>query len=141
MAYLNRARNYDKELVALIERTAQKIQTIPPPSRTMIVYHNAWEYYARRFGLKLLGVVETSPGREPSPADIAQLVDVARRNNVRAIFAEPEYSPKLAQALARSAGIKTIVNLYDDSTGADPRVSTYVGMIDFDTDVIVNALK
>ncbi|HXP92469.1 MAG TPA: metal ABC transporter substrate-binding protein [Candidatus Binatia bacterium] len=141
VSYANRARAYDKTLVSLLERTNQKIQTIPPPNRTMIVYHNAWEYYTRRFGLNLIGVLETSPGREPSPSQVAHLVDLARRYHVRAVFAEPEYSPKLAQALASSAGIKTVVNLYDDSVGTDPRVADYVGMIDYDTDVIVSALK
>jgi ABC-type Zn uptake system ZnuABC Zn-binding protein ZnuA len=45
------------------------------------------------------------------------------------------------EALAQSAGIRTIDSLYDDSVGTDPKVSTYIGMIDYDTDTIVNALK
>lgn len=141
MAYAQRARTYDKALVALALRTNKKIQTIPAAQRTMIVYHNAWEYFDRRFGLKTIGVIETSPGRDPSPRDIARLIDLAKQYHVRAVFAEPEYNPKLAQTLARSAGIKTVVALYDDSVGTDPRVSSYVGMIDYDADVIVNALK
>jgi ABC-type Zn uptake system ZnuABC Zn-binding protein ZnuA len=60
---------------------------------------------------------------------------------VRAVFSEPEFSPKLAQALARSAGVRVVTDLYDDSVGTDPRVADYIGMIDYDTDVIVNALK
>jgi ABC-type Zn uptake system ZnuABC Zn-binding protein ZnuA len=60
---------------------------------------------------------------------------------VRAVFAEPEYSPKLVEALAQSAGIRTVENLYDDSVGTDPKVADYIGMIDYDTDTIVNALK
>jgi ABC-type Zn uptake system ZnuABC Zn-binding protein ZnuA len=60
---------------------------------------------------------------------------------VRAVFSEPEYSPKLVQALAQSAGITTIESLYDDSVGTDPNVDNYIGMIDYDTDTIVNALK
>jgi ABC-type Zn uptake system ZnuABC Zn-binding protein ZnuA len=141
MSYAQHARAYDKELVSLILRTSKKIATIPAANRIMIVYHNAWEYYARRFGLQLLGVVETAPGREPSPREIAHLVDLAKRDRVRAIFTEPEYSPKLAQALAQSAGISVVSNLYDDSIGTDPRVADYIGLIDYDTDVIVNALK
>jgi ABC-type Zn uptake system ZnuABC Zn-binding protein ZnuA len=141
MVYAQRARNYGNDLLLLAERTNKKIATIPPAQRTMIVYHNAWEYYDRRFGLQTVGVIETSPGREPSPGEIAHLVDLAKRYHVRAVFAEPEYSPRLAQALARSAGIKTVVDLYDDSVGTDPRVADYIGMIDYDTDVIVNALK
>jgi ABC-type Zn uptake system ZnuABC Zn-binding protein ZnuA len=59
---------------------------------------------------------------------------------VRAVFSEPEYSPKLARALADSAGIKTVDNLYDDSIGTDPLVRGYESMLRFDTRVIVKAL-
>jgi ABC-type Zn uptake system ZnuABC Zn-binding protein ZnuA len=141
MAYRARARTYEKELILLAQRTSTKILSIPQPQRVMIVYHNAWVYYAARFGLSLVGVIEPLPGVDPGPRDLAQIVDDAKRYHVRAVFAEPEYNPKLAQALAHSAGIKTIVNLYDDSLGTDPRVADYIGMIDYDTDVIVKALK
>ena len=79
------------------------------------------------------------------PADVAEPIRVFvpddLADELRAVFAEPEYSPKLMQALAQSAGIRTVENLYDDSVGTDPKVATYVGMIDYDTDVIVAALK
>jgi ABC-type Zn uptake system ZnuABC Zn-binding protein ZnuA len=139
--YRRNAAAYDAQLVALVARTQQKIATIPPAQRTMIIFHNAFLYYNARFGLRTVGVVEVNPGAEPSPQHIAEIVGLARENHVRAVFAEPEYSPKLIEALAQSAGIRTIDSLYDDSVGADPKVDNYIGMIDYDTDTIVNALK
>jgi ABC-type Zn uptake system ZnuABC Zn-binding protein ZnuA len=140
-AYTRNAAAYDAQLVALVARTHKKIATIAPQQRTMIIFHNAFLYYNARFGLRTVGVVEANPGAEPSPQHIAEIVTLARANHVRAVFAEPEYSPKLVEALAQSAGIKTVENLYDDSVGTDPKVANYVGMIDYDTDTIVNALK
>ncbi|MGB8266501.1 MAG: metal ABC transporter substrate-binding protein [Candidatus Velthaea sp.] len=139
--YRANAAAYDAKLRALVLRTQRKIATIPSAQRVMIVFHNAFDYYDARFGLTTLGVVEINPGADPSPQHLAQIVELARANHVRAVFAEPEYSPKLIQALAESAGIKTISNLYDDSVGTDPKVDTYIGMIDYDTDTIVGALK
>jgi ABC-type Zn uptake system ZnuABC Zn-binding protein ZnuA len=139
--YRRNAAAYDAQLVALLARTHKKIATIPPAQRTMIIFHNAFLYYNARFGLRTVGVVELHPGAEPSPQHIAELVTLARANHVGAVFAEPEYSPKLVEALAQSAGIKTVENLYDDSVGTDPKVADYIGMIDYDTDTIVNALK
>ena len=138
--YERNAAQYDARLVRLERDIAKQIDTIPQASRTMIVFHNAWQYYDDRFGLRTLGVVELSPGQEPNPAYIASLVRTARANHVRAVFAEPEYSPKLVQALAESAGIKTVENLYDDSLGTDPRVHDYESMLRYDTGVIVAAL-
>jgi len=138
--FASNAAAYEVRLSALERDIAARIATIPPASRTMVVFHNAWQYYDDRFGLRTVGVVELSPGQEPNPQYLAELVRVARANHVRAVFAEPEYSPKLVRALAESAGIGTIENLYDDSIGADPRVHDYESMLRYDTDVIVKAL-
>ncbi|MFZ1124293.1 MAG: metal ABC transporter substrate-binding protein [Candidatus Baltobacteraceae bacterium] len=131
---------YEAKLVALEGEIAKRIATIPPSSRAMIVFHNAWQYYNDRFGIRTVGVIELSPGQEPNPSYISSLVTLARSNHVKAVFAEPEYSPKLVQTLAESAGITTVENLYDDSFGSDPRVHDYESMLRYDTGVIVSAL-
>ncbi|HZO95518.1 MAG TPA: metal ABC transporter substrate-binding protein [Candidatus Baltobacteraceae bacterium] len=140
-AYRVSSRSYDSQLEALTERTRRKIATIPVRRRTMIVFHDAFDYYARRFGLRVVGAIEPVAGAEPNPTHIAQLVALARAQHVPAVFAEHEYSDKLARTLAASAGGLTVAFLYDDSLGTDPSVSTYVGMIDTDTDTIVRALR
>lgn len=139
--YRRRADAYDVTLARLTARTRAKIARIPPARREMIVYHDAWTYYVRRFGLRLLGVLETSPGREPNPAEFAQLVNIARAHHAPAVFTELEYNPKLVRTLAQSAGISKVAVLYDDSLGGDPRIHDYVSMIDVDTDTIVDALR
>ncbi|MBV8369952.1 MAG: zinc ABC transporter substrate-binding protein [Candidatus Eremiobacteraeota bacterium] len=141
VAYRAAAAAYDTALVALESRTRAKINTIPPARRTMIVFHNAFDYYAKRFGLKVVGAIEPIAGAEPNPAHVADLVRLARAERVPAVFAEHEYSDKLARALAQSAGGLKVAFLYDDSLGTDPATSTYVGMIDTDTDTIVAALR
>jgi ABC-type Zn uptake system ZnuABC Zn-binding protein ZnuA len=139
--YRASATAYDNELAALTARTRAKIATIPAARRTMIVFHNAFDYYARRFGLRIVGAIEPTAGAEPNPAHVSELVRLARAEHVPAVFAEHEYSDKLARTLAASAGGLTVAFLYDDSLGTDAAVSTYTGMIDADTDTIVSALK
>ena len=138
--YIAGAARYETRLRKLQANIAARIDTIPPQSRVVIVFHNAWQYYDDRFGLKTLGVIELSPGQEPNPQYLTHLMSLARANHVRAVFAEPEYSPKLVNALAESAGIATIEDLYDDSIGRDPRVHDYESMLRYDTSVIVKAL-
>ncbi len=89
---------YDAKLRALQSWIAKDIATIPPQQRAMIIFHNAFDYYNRRFGIRTVGVIELSPGQDPNPPYVAHLIDLARQNNVRAVFSEPEYSPKLAQS-------------------------------------------
>jgi manganese/iron transport system substrate-binding protein len=130
----------DAKLVTLERDIRARIDTIPPPSRAMIVFHNAWQYYNDRFGIKTVGVIELSPGQEPNPKYISDLITLAKANHVTAVFSEPEYSPKLVQALAESAGIKTVQDLYDDSIGSNPLVHDYESMLRYDTETIVKAL-
>lgn len=139
--YDRNAKAYDAKIVALQSWIGKQIATIPPRQRTMIVFHNAWLYFNRRFGIHTVGVIELSPGQDPNPAYIARLVDLARQYRVRAVFSEPEYSPKLAHTLAESAGISIVSDLYDDSISNDPRVHDYISMLRYDVGVIVRALK
>jgi manganese/iron transport system substrate-binding protein len=118
-----------------------QVATIPPDQRAMITFHDAWLYFDRRYGLRDIGAIEPSPGQQPSAAYLAALIQQARDNHVRAIFAEPQFSPKLAAQLAASAGIKTVSDLYDDTLGTTPQLQTYEGMMRYDVDTIVKALR
>jgi ABC-type Zn uptake system ZnuABC Zn-binding protein ZnuA len=139
--YAANAKAYNAKLVALQQWIGTQIVQIPPLHRNMIIFHNAFDYYNRRFGIHTVGVIELSPGQDPNPQYIGHLVDLAKASHVQAVFSEPEYSPKLAQTLAHSAGIRVVTNLYDDSIGNDPRVHNYIDMLRYDTGVIVQSLK
>lgn len=132
---------YNGKLDALTSHIQAQIKTIPPEKRYMIVFHNAWQYYNDRFGITTLGFVERNPGQEPNPQQIAQLVDLAKQHGVKAVFSEPEYSPKLLNSIAQGAGIGVVDSLYDDSIGTNPQVADYISMLEYDTGIIVNALK
>ncbi len=79
------------------------------PSKSFAAQHATWDYFAKRYRLHEAAVIETTPGMEPSPRDIAGIVETIRRDHIGAVFAEPELSPKAAQAVASEAGIKLLV--------------------------------
>jgi manganese/iron transport system substrate-binding protein len=139
--YRANAAQLRSRLATLSVHIAQQIATIPVANRNMIVFHNAWLYYNARFGLRTLGEIEDVPGSEPNAEHLARLIDAARAAKVRAIFAEPEYNPKLVNAVARSAGIPNVAVLYDDSVGTSPQTRDYVAMLQTDTATIVAALR
>lgn len=139
--YRANATRYNARLDKLTKHIQAQIDTLPPSHRYMIVFHNAWQYYNDRFGITTLGFVERNPGQEPNPQQIAQLVDLAKQHGVRAVFSEPEYSPKLLATIAQGAGIGVVDNLYDDSVGTKANVADYISMLQYDTNVIVNGLR
>src|SRR5581483_10932860 len=78
-------------------------------SKDIITSHAAFSYLAARYGLRQVSIAGLSPDEEPSAKQLVQIVDFAKRNNVKYIFFESLVSPKLAETIAREIGVKTLV--------------------------------
>jgi ABC-type Zn uptake system ZnuABC Zn-binding protein ZnuA len=107
--------------------------------REYVAYHGAWRYFASRYGLEEVGVVEEAPGEEPTPGALGALVAAARRARVPAILVEPQLDPRVAETLAREWGGTVVLA---DALG-DPRVPTradYVSLLRFDAAAFARAL-
>jgi len=91
-------KKFQHELQVLHEEIAAAVENFS--DRRFIAYHSAWNYFASRYGLEVLAVVEDFPGKEPSARWLAELVDLAREHRVKVIFAEPQLSSKVASVLA-----------------------------------------
>ncbi|MBU2621565.1 MAG: metal ABC transporter substrate-binding protein, partial [Proteobacteria bacterium] len=74
-----------------------------------VAFHPAWDYFARRYGLESVGVIESVPGKSPTPLDIKNIVGNIKKHGVKAVFAEPQFNPKVAEVIAREAGIKVLM--------------------------------
>lgn len=118
----------------------QQVATIPPDNRKLVTFHEAYPYFAARYGFQLIGVITPSPGQDPSAGELAQLVDKVRAAHVKAVFSEAQFSPKVTQTLADEAGVQQVItDLYNDSLG-DPPADSYVGMMRYDVGRMVQAL-
>jgi ABC-type Zn uptake system ZnuABC Zn-binding protein ZnuA len=132
---------YSTSLEALDAELKAKIATIPSANRKLVTFHDAFPYFARHFGFELIGVVVANVGQEPTAADLASLVQTVRATGVKAVFSEAQFNPKLAQTLADEAGVKRVVTtLYNDALGPAP-ADTYLGMMRWNVDQIVEALR
>ena len=83
-------------------------------NRRFIVFHPAWGYFAKEYGLEQLAI--EIGGKEPSAKDIANLVKVAKVNNIKVIFASPQFNPQSAQVIAEEIGGRVI--FIDDLAGS-----------------------
>lgn len=132
---------YGSQLDALDAELEARIATIPPANRKLVTFHDAFPYFARHFGFELVGVVLANVGQEPTAADLAALVQKVKAAGVKAVFSEVQFNPKLAQTLADEAGIRTVVTtLYNDALGPPP-ADSYLGMMRWNVDHIVEALR
>ena len=72
-----------------------------------MVYHPAWAYLCRDYNLQQISIEQA--GKEPTPQNIASLVDTARNENIKVIFVSPEFSTSNAQVIASEIGGKVVV--------------------------------
>ena len=132
---------YGASLDSLDAELKAKIATIPEANRKLVTFHDAFPYFARHFGFELVGVILANVGQEPTAAELAALVDKVKATGVKAVFSEAQFSPKLSETLAQEAGIKKVVTtLYNDALGPAP-ADTYLGLMRWNVDEIVAALK
>jgi len=132
---------YGKQLDDLDAELKADVATIPPANRKLVTFHDAFPYFARHFGFELIGVVLPNVGQEPTASDLAALVQKVKAAHVRAVFAEAQFNPKLAQTLADEAGISSVITtIYNDALGPPP-ADSYPGMMRWNVQHIVDALK
>jgi zinc/manganese transport system substrate-binding protein/manganese/iron transport system substrate-binding protein len=138
--YQSNGTAYQARLATLDTWVRDQMATIPQPNRKLVSFHEAFPYYAAAYGLEIVGTIVQAPGQDPSAGEIAALVEAIKASGAKAVFTEAQFSPELAQAVASEADVKVVSDLYNDSLG-DPPVDSYEGLIRWDTEKTVEALK
>jgi ABC-type Zn uptake system ZnuABC Zn-binding protein ZnuA len=139
--YTERAGAYLSQLEELDAWIQNQVGTLSQARRKLVTFHDAFPYFARRYGFSLHGVVVGSPGKEPSARELTLLARRIRREEVPAVFAEAQFNPKVLEVLARDAGVKVVTTLYSDSLSTGPEANSYVAMMRYNVGQIVGALK
>lgn len=97
-----------EEYLQELQTLDNKIREALPASLTKImVYHPSWGYFCRAYGLEQIPIEKE--GKEPTPQDIAQLIDLAREENITVIFVSPQVNTQSAEVIAREIGAKLVL--------------------------------
>ena len=142
--YRQRAGAYEKDLRTLDASVARCIGEVPAAQRKLVTTHDALGYYARRYGLTVVGTVipALTTQAQASSGDLAKLVDTIRREKVKAIFAESSVNAKVEDAVAQETGARVGRALWADSLGpAGSHGATYADSIRANTAAIVEGLS
>ena len=132
-----------QELQQLDVWISLQIKTIPPEKRKLVTTHDAFQYYARGYGLSIVGtLIGISTEEQPSAQTVRQLVDSVKSTGVPAIFAETTINPALIKTVAQEAKVKLAPRqLYSDSIGAPGSDGdSYIKMMVANTRSIVESL-
>lgn len=96
-SYAGRLRLLDEE----IRSSLKDVKT-----RYYVAFHDAFAYFAERYGLTLLAAIEEVPGRDPSPRHLARVSDLIRAHGVRSLFSPAGPLPRIVRSLAEDLGLK-----------------------------------
>ncbi len=102
-----RADKYLKELAGLDSAISTEIGSWT--EHRFIGDHSSWVYFAKRYGLKEISVIEEIPGREISAREMASLVDLIRKEDIKAVFADKRKSTRAVDILAEETNICVVL--------------------------------
>lgn len=110
---------------------------IPEERRKLLVFHDAFRYFAARYEFEIIGIVLENPDGEASARDIADLLNVIDESGIDVVFAEPQFNTSVLDVLTAEGDV-TIATLLTDSFAEG--VETYIGLMEFNRDQIVEYL-
>lgn len=119
----------NKELyLTNLEQTLTKLDSIDKEiaakladvkGQTILVYHPAWGYLARDYGLHEMAIEDH--GKEPGPAEMAKIINTAKKEGITTVFTSPQHSTRSAEAVASELGAKVVT--------IDPLPSNYEDIV------------
>jgi ABC-type Zn uptake system ZnuABC Zn-binding protein ZnuA len=116
--------------------------TIPKNERNLLTYHDAYAYFARHFEYEVIGAIQPQSFEEPSPKDIAALIDQVKSKKVKAIFGSEVFPSPVLEQIGKETGVRYIDVLRDDDLPGEPGDAehSWAGLMKFNYITIVEAL-
>jgi len=124
-----------------------KVAEVPLQKRILVTSHDAYNYFGRAYGFKVVALQGISTVSEAGLADRTKLVDFIKSQKVKAIFVETTVNPEAIKAIALDAGVTVGGELFSDAMGergqmeGELDLGTYEGMIRHNISIIVKALR
>jgi ABC-type Zn uptake system ZnuABC Zn-binding protein ZnuA len=131
-----------EHLTQLDQCIATAVATIPAQQRKLLTYHDSWPYFARRYGMTILGAVQPANFAEPSPREVARIINQLRQEKIPAIFGSEVFPSKVLEKIAAETGVRYVNTLRDDVLPGNPGEAkhNYIGMMLENVNTMVEAL-
>lgn len=142
--YERNAEAYRRRLRRLDEAIARCVKRVEPAKRSIVTTHDALGYFARRYGVRVVGAVipSLSTRAQPSARDVERLVEQIRTEGVAAVFPEAALPQRLERAIAREARVRVGRPLHADTLGREgSAAATYLGAMRADADALVDGMS
>jgi len=116
--------------------------TIDEDLRQLLTYHDAYAYFAQRYGWTVIGALQPSSFEEPTPKEIAELIDQVRATGVTAVFGSEVFPSSVLEQIGSETGVRYVDVLRDDDLLGSPGDAehSWLGLMRFNFVTMVEAL-
>ena len=129
------------ESVRLLDE-AVRTASATVPVKKLVTYHDGYAYFARTYGWQVIGAVQVSDLREPSPSELAELIRQVREHKVPAIFGSEVFPSPVLEQIGRETGVRYVDTLRDDDLPGEPGdpEHSWFGMMKLNFNTMVESL-
>jgi ABC-type Zn uptake system ZnuABC Zn-binding protein ZnuA len=116
--------------------------TVPPAQRRLLTYHDAYAYFARSYGWQVVGAVQPKDFEDPTPREVARIVDQVRAEKVPTIFGSEVFPSPVLERIGRETGARYEDTLRDDDLPGKPGAPehSWLGLMRYDYITMVRGL-
>lgn len=139
--YTRNSQAYLKEIHRLLAEAKIKLGNLPAGNRRIVTSHDAFGYLGQAYGIQFLAPQGLSTEREPSAAEVANLIRQIRQDRVKAVFIENIKDARLLKQIADESAARIGGTLYSDALAAEGPASTFIGLFEYNMNTLHAALS
>ncbi|HUR86996.1 MAG TPA: metal ABC transporter substrate-binding protein [Solirubrobacteraceae bacterium] len=133
---------FSAKIAALDKAMRASFDTIARAKRKLLTYHDAYAYFGRDYGWDIIGAIQLSDFEDPTPKDVAGLIDQVREEQVPAVFGSEVFPSPVLEQIGKEAGVKYVDVLRDDDLPGKPGdpEHSWLGLMRFDYVTMTEAM-
>jgi ABC-type Zn uptake system ZnuABC Zn-binding protein ZnuA len=117
-------------------------KTVPDGNLKLLTYHDAYAYFAKDFGWQIIGAVQPQNFEDPSPDEVASIIDQVKAENVPTIFGSEVFPSSVLEEIGNATGARYEDTLRDDDLPGEPGdpEHSWLGLMKYDYQTMIEGL-
>lgn len=134
--------DFASSVASLDEAMTTATATLDPEQRKLVTYHDAYAYFAKHYEWSVIGAIQPSSFEDPTPRDVAELIEQVKAEGVAAIFGSEVFPSPVLEQIGKEADVAYIDVLRDDDLPGEPGAPehSWLGLMRFNFVTMVEAL-
>ena len=142
MYYADNLGRFRDRVIQMDQAIRTAVATIPESNRKLLTYHDSWAYFAKQYGMEVIGAIQPSNFSQPSVREVATLIDQVKELGLPVVFGSQVFSSDVLEAIASEANAQFIDDLADDDLPGKPGdpEHSYLGLMQKNLEAMIPAL-